>query len=101
MGKLTKRLDVRFTGEQYSAVELRASAAGKSAREWARDRLLAAVESPATKVSAAEVLAEVKAQSGLLGELVVEFMLHMHAGDPDKAYAKARELFERARKGGS
>jgi hypothetical protein len=97
MGKLTKRLDLRFTDEEYEGIELHAD--GKSPREWARDRVLGALES--ANVSPAEVLAEVKAQSGLLGELVVEFMLHIHSGDGDKAYAKARELFERARKGGS
>jgi hypothetical protein len=101
MVRLTNALTVRFTEEEYDAIELHATAEGKSAREWSRDRLLAAVESPATRVSVGDVMAEVKAQSGLLGELVVESMLHMYPEDQDKAYGKARELFERVRKGGT
>src|SRR6516164_4674179 len=98
MGKLTQRVDVRFSQEEYDAIEVRAVAEAKSPREWARDVLLTEAESPAKRVTPVELMTALKAQGALLGEFVVEFMVHVHGGDVEKAYTKAKELFERAKR---
>ena len=105
MEKLSRTVPVtvNLTEAEWSVLEELAKGDGKRPRVWARDQVLKGldraplVDERSEVLAEAEVLSQVRALGFLVGELVVELMLHMHGGDTGQAFAKANELFERAR----
>ena len=103
MEKLSRTVPVtvNLTEAEWSVLEELAKGDAKRPRVWARDQILKGLDQGPRVDEKSEVLGEVLSQvralGSLVGELVVELMLYMHGGDTGQAFAKANELFERAR----
>lgn len=78
-------------------LEALAEVEGKAVSVMARDIVSKALEKGPTSGEETEVLSEVLALGSLVGELVIEFMVHVYDGDQEKAFTKSKEMFQRAR----